>query len=672
MNHKRISSISELKQALDALSQRRRSGDIRPHCIEFAEGDYALNKPLQLRAGEHDALTLKAAAGAEVSLHSLQELPRPRKQQHQGRELWAYSLEGLHPRTLFANGTRRSRATLPSKGAYFHAQPYREGEVPPLHWGSHRIPCSPGDIDPAWQGLADAELVGYHFWTEERLPNLRYDGASQSLISSHRSMYRLTEGTRPLPFRYRIENLFDALSEPGSWCFRSSSAELFYLPLPGETPENTSLAIPVLHRLLDLRGLGYGEEKSGGQPHRATLLRDLHIEGIHFHGSDWIPHQGQNLAVDHLVPEDGLPIGASVQSAFDACAAVRIRYAERVWIEDCRFEQLGGHALRLGPGCAELHIRHNEFSELGGGAILAHGAELDRAVAGRCRNILVADNVIAGIGRVFASACGILGGAVEQMQILHNHIRDSYYSGISLGWTWGYADTVSGEHLVEGNLVEDISQGTLNDLGGIYLVGANRGSILRRNWVRRVHTANFGAQGIYLDEGCRNILIEQNRVEDCGEACINMHYGQGHLIRDNLLQHAHAGIRLSRDDGRATWTAMRNLILHCDSPYSAGYALGNLAESSCQSDLNLIYPGSPEDLELQHPSYLLAAPQPFRTWQAAGKDCSSLFSDPGEDPTTGPEAAVLGFQSYDHHRCGPRERSQIQLTQRALQDTTEF
>jgi len=666
-----LSSLPDLLQALDDLADRRANGDLTPIRLELADGDYALTETLLLEAGKHDHLALTAAPGATPTLHSLVRLSDWTIEEKNDRTVWTTKVPDLHPRMLFVNGSPVRRARFPKEG-FLSAVPYENDKVPPLHMGTNRVLTHPGDIDPDWTGFGDAELVGCHFWTEERLPDLRFAPASCVLTSSHRTMYRLTEGTKPLPFRYYLENLSDALSEPGTWCFRSSEQRLQYLPKPGETPENTRLEIPTLNQLVGIRGYGYGERKSGGTPGSAETLRGLKLEGLTFTGCDWVPHQGRNLGVDHTVPSDGLPIGASVQGAFDACAALQVRYVDAVDMVDCCFTQLGGHAVRIGMGCAKVQVHHCEFQELGGGAVIVHGADLDGPASGRTRDIKIADNICEKMGRVFPSACGILGGAVERMQVLHNHIRDLYYSGISLGWTWGYADTVSRGHLVEGNRVEDVSQGMLNDLGGIYLVGANTGSIIRRNWVRNVQSANFGAQGIYLDEGCRNILIEQNRVENCGEACINMHYGEGHLIRDNLLIGGHAGIRLSRDDGKATWTAIRNLILDCDSPYSAGYALGNLAGSSCQADLNLIHPGTPDTLTLRHPTYLLDPPLSFSDWQAAGNDLHSLFQAPGPDPASSEFMGVPGFRVFDVSICGPRIGSTALPESRPPEDTHEF
>ncbi|MEM1010376.1 MAG: right-handed parallel beta-helix repeat-containing protein, partial [Myxococcota bacterium] len=235
-----------------------------------------------------------------------------------------------------------------------------------------------------------------------------------------------------------------------------------------------------------------GQSKQASEVNDPNIIENITLSGLHFHGTDWIPHSGVNLEVDHNLPPNSKPLGASVQGAFDACSTIYLEHATQATIKECKFSHLGSHAITIGEGCRKITIRHNRFEELGGSALIAHGSELDGSPANQTKQIQFTDNVCIGLGRTFPSSCGVLGGAVREMTIAHNVIRDLFYSGISLGWSWGYADTISQNHLVEFNLIEDVSQGLLNDLGGIYLVGQNTGSIIRRNIVRRVKTANFG------------------------------------------------------------------------------------------------------------------------------------------------------------------------------------
>jgi hypothetical protein len=665
-----LRSSEALHQALAA----SRSGAAAA-TLSLESGDYFLEHPLLLKAGVHDGLCLRAADPAKPPrLHALKTLEGWSEIEWQGQKVWRCPLpEALRPRRLFVDGAVRSRARWPkfdpctAREQVLRARPYEEGSVPALHWGTHRLPTEPGDINPDWLHLDEAEAVIMHFWVAERLPDLRFDAESGDLISSKRSVYRLTEGTKPLPVRYYLDNLPDALSEPGEWCLIEKRRELLYLPHPGETLSETRIAVPVSPTLIRIEGESYGYSKEAGDPMRSRRLRGLRFENILFFGNDWLPSTGKNLRVDHEVPHTGHPLAASVQGEIDAGAAIELSDCEDCRFDGCRFERTGAHALRIGAGCENITVANCHFTELGGGAILAHGADIDGPPSGRTRDLYILNNHCEGMGLVFHGACGVLGGAVRHMVIAHNCIRDLFYSGISLGWTWGYADTVNAEHLVEYNRIEQVSQGLLNDLGGIYFVGRNTGTIVRKNIVRDVKAANFGGRGIYLDEGCLHFLIEQNIVDTVGESCVNMHYGRGHLIRHNLLCRSEAGISLSRDDGGGTFTAMQNIFWQTEFPYWGGYAMPNLAETTVQADSNCFHPQTRDSFELHHPPYLDHPRVPFADWEAAGNDCNCLFADPALiDPANGdyrlsPDSPMHrnGFRQWDHQLAGPIDPSHL-------------
>ena len=679
-HHYHPTTTGELNGCLDTIAETRNSGDSRPSTIWLPPHPLDLEKPLNLGPA-HSDLTFTTETPRQSILRSLRTLGGFRGRELNGRTVWHIHLPEvqsgeLHPRTLYVDGEPRPRARYPkfdpktNPEAVLKAIPYEEGKVPPLHWGTHRIPTRAGDIDPSWKHLYDAEMVGMHFWTEERLPQLNFNADTAELRSSFRTAYRLTEGTKPAPFRFYIENLLDVLTEPGEWCLLESTGDLYYYPKDGEYIESTRIEIPLLFALIQIHGAGYGSSKESGDPTTANWVTGITFRGIRFEGTDWLPIMGENLRVDHRVPKTGRPMGASTQSAIDALGAIDLRYAQQVCFSNCRFRHLRSHAVRVNEGCRNIRIEHSHFRDLGGSALLAHGAELDDAPAARTRHVYFLNNDCERLGRVFFSACGVTGGAVHRMVIAHNRIHDVFYSGVSLGWTWGYAETVSANHLVEYNDIQHISQGLLNDLGGIYLVGQNSGTVIRRNKIFHVTNHLFGAKSIYLDEGCCHILVEQNVCVGASEASFNMHYGKGHVLRHNIFANGgQAGIRASRDDGDGLFSAYQNIIAGAESPYRGGYALPNLAESSAQADFNLIWPGEAETCNLLHPPYLGHEHVPFRDWQAAGKDSQTIFADPlFVDPSSGnyclrPDSPAhqLGFQEWDHSLAGVVDHDNLPL-----------
>ena len=109
---------------------------------------------------------------------------------------------------------------------------------------------------------------------------------------------------------------------------------------------------------------------------------------------------------------------------------------------------------------------------------------------------------------------GILVGQSPNNIVEHNEIHDLYYTGISLGWTYGYGRSLATHNTVASNHVWNIGQGVLSDMGGIYNLGNARGTVIRGNHVHDVVSAVYGGWGIYLDEGSCEVLVEGNLVHD--------------------------------------------------------------------------------------------------------------------------------------------------------------
>ncbi|MDX6506327.1 MAG: hypothetical protein QOG06_971, partial [Gaiellaceae bacterium] len=146
--------------------------------------------------------------------------------------------------------------------------------------------------------------------------------------------------------------------------------------------------------------------------------------------------------------------------------------------------------------------------------------------------IRVANDWIHGVAVEYRSGVGIWGGYLADTTIAHNELADLPYTGISLGWGWGDRDqppTPAAGNLVEANFVHDVMQ-ALGDGAGIYLLGAQPGTVVRGNVV--LHVAGFGG-AIYLDDGSRDETVEGNLAFDT-HGWPAMLKGQNLTVRDNL------------------------------------------------------------------------------------------------------------------------------------------
>ena len=222
---------------------------------------------------------------------------------------------------------------------------------------------------------------------------------------------------------------------------------------------------------------------------------------------------------------------------------------------------MGSGALDIQNGSSEIVIQGNRIHDISGSGIQvgdfnhtdAH-PEDERVIV---RKIRILNNHIYDIGMEFKGSIGVTAGFVQDTCILHNEIHDVAYSGISLGWGWGFWDpdgekrtkyafpahypkygneTVSRRNRIECNHVYHAMM-RLHDGGGIYTLSLQPESTILGNCIHdnggytgqkcRLKVLNNLTQpeglkeirnspgfpgGIYLDEASGGFTLSENIV----------------------------------------------------------------------------------------------------------------------------------------------------------------
>lgn len=502
-----------------------------------------------------------------------------------GRNAWVVDLPAVRSghwnfRQLFVNGRRAPRARFPKFGtdpeSRSHLLQMEEIRVVDttnkMTGGDYQFRPKSGDIK-AWPSLYDAEIVVPHFWLEERMGQLRLrpDGWIES---SRRSIFALTAAFGPELASYYVDNLFEALTEPGEWYLDRAAGRLYYLPMPDEQPGGVEIIAPMLRTLLEIRGTGYNDTKQYGDPCMDRPVEEITFEGLVFEHADWVQPAPRFNSHDK-VPQPERPLAACGQSASDAPAAISLQLARGVSFENCAVRHVGGYGLCIGQGCREIEVRGCEFTDLGAGGIRMDGAERDGAPWRSTGYCSITDNLIEGGGRVFPAGVGVLAMNTLENVIAHNEIRDLFYSGISVGWSWGYKDTISRDNLVLHNVVEDVGQGLLSDLGAVYILGVQPGTVVHGNRVGGVLKRHYGSIGIYLDEGASHIVVSENLVHGIQGACANVHFGRENIFRNNLffVEAGGVGLTIGKTENHRAANVFENWIVIPENAaaYGGGY-----------------------------------------------------------------------------------------------------
>ncbi|MBZ5564910.1 MAG: right-handed parallel beta-helix repeat-containing protein [Acidobacteriia bacterium] len=519
---------------------------------------------------------------------------------------------------VFVNGQRRQRARSPNTGFYF-----TDGQISAANPAQFKYRGE--DIRPEWAKQGDVEVVALQKWAEFRLPIKVVDESAHTVTLAQKRQ----EWGEDKNVRYWIENTRDALDAPGEWYLDRREGKLIYKPFVGEDIRRAEMVAPVLQQLVRFEG-----DAPAGR-----FVHDLTLRDFTFAYTDW------------SMPANGY---VDDQAAFDQPAAVELAGAKDCSIERCLFTHLGQYAVEVHKGSRNVRVLGNVMTDLGAGGVKIGDPTLPKADADLTSGNTVSDNRIQDIGKVYPAAVGIWVGQSSDNEISHNEIGNTYYTGISVGWTWGYGATAARGNRLEFNHIHDIGRGLLSDMGCIYTLGVQPGTVERYNLCHDVtrYVHGYGGWGLYTDEGSSNILIENNVVYRAEDGGFHQHYGAENLVRNNIFAFGRtAEIRRTRLEPHRSFSFEHNIVY---------WELGTLLDGSWDDgnyhfDSNIYFRTDGKPFPF--------AKWTFEEWQKRDQDVHSLVADPlFRDPENadfslrpGSPAERMTFQPIDLKEVGPRD-----------------
>ncbi|MBV9851184.1 MAG: right-handed parallel beta-helix repeat-containing protein [Armatimonadetes bacterium] len=617
--------LATLAGARDRLRELRGQGKVSgPATVSVRGGTYFLTEPLAF--APQDSETIYAAYRNERPVISGGRRITGWRQEANG--LWSAPIadaQGAPFHELFVNGVRRQRPTLPAgDGFYTIAE-----RVPPPDpkQGDDRFRFAPGDMKSSWHNPSDIEVQCYQIWGMARLRIASVDEAARLVtftgsVSNPDYWAQLDKGRR-----YRVENVFEALpDQPGTWYLDRPAGVLYYHPLPGEKRENFEAVAPRLNALVALQG----------DPDAKRWVAGIRLHGLSFGYTDWpLPPQGRSA------PQAEVDLGGIINAVGARDCA----------LEDCEVAHIGTYAVEWGRACQRDAVIGCDLHDLGAGGVKIGEGTIrqdpdDQASGNVVENCRIYDG-----GVVHPAAVGVWIGQSPGNRVAHNDIHDLYYTGVSVGWTWGYGDARAQNTLVEYNHIYNIGRGLLSDMGGIYTLGNQHGSRLTHNLIHDVQSATYGGWGIYFDEGTTDIVAENNIVYHTKTGGFHQHYGKDNLVQNNIFAYAkEAQLQRTRAEDHLSFTFQRNIVL-----WDTGELLnGNWTDGQFAMDDNLFWDGGKP---------FTFAGKSLAEWRQTGHGLHSVIADPRfADPQefnfalrSGSPALALGFQPIDLRGAGAAE-----------------
>lgn len=546
---------------------------------------------------------------------------------------------------FYINDRRATRARTPNKGWYNVLSgtetSYDKG-VRYAKYATQQISVSPSEIKNLNNLTAkeqrDISVMFYHKWDITR----KY---IDYVIPDSGKIFINGEGMRawnPIGKgdRFILENYKSALDSPGEW-FLSREGDVYYMPLEGEDMTNAECFAPANSQFIILRG-------EMDKPLNSKVFKNIAFKVSSYR----MPQNGNN----------------PMQAAADVDAAIMADFASDITFYDCEVSHTGGYAVWLRRECHNNTVEHCNLYDLGAGGVKI-GDQMNEDGRKVTSHNIVNNNIIQHAGYVFPTAVGVVVINASDNKIIHNEISDLRYSGISLGWVWGY--TSSGQwtnivdkgtldfkfghfvspavrNIVENNHIHHIGWGELSDMGAIYTLGESPGTRVCNNVIHDVYSYDYGGWGLYTDEGSSEIVMENNLVYGCKSGSFHQHYGKENIIRNNIFAFGqYCGVQYTRVEPHKSFTFTNNIILmDCGVAISGPWKEGNIdMNHNCYWDLR------GKEIKFGNLS--------FSEWRKY-KDFNSVIADPlFVDPLKGDfrfknlkTAKQIGFKPFEFTKAG--------------------
>ena len=623
---------ASLAGARDAIRKLKSKGPLEaPARVVVAAGIYTLTGPFTLNPQDSGTkefpITYEAAAGAKPVFTGGRVI-KGFKRGPNG--IWQTKITEVasgkwYFEQLFVNGRRAVRARTPNK-FYHYMGPTTEIPIEGKQGQFRRTTQVRSDALKLLQNLnarelRDVTLMAYHKWCITRRFITAIDTSANVIVTIGEKLKSYSGW--PNNTRFHMENFKAALDMRGEW-FLSRDGTLYYMPLADEDMSKAHVVAPVIEKLVIFEG----------KPEEGKFVEHIQLKGLVFHHNQ------------SLLPRTGY---YPFQAAFVTEAAIMADGARNITIDDCEVGHVATYGVWFRKGCRDCRLEHSYIHDLGAGGVRIGEGRIRSDEPSRTSHITVDNNIIRTGGRIYTSAVGVWIGQSGDNNLTHNDISDFFYTGLSVGWRWGYSDSLGKRNNITFNHVHHIGWGVLSDMGGIYTLGPSEGTVVSNNIFHDVYSYSYGGWGLYTDEGSTGILMENNLVYNTRTGSFHQHYGKENIIRNNILAFSKLyQVQATRVENHLSFNFENNIVY-----YDTGVLLSGPWNRVKLNMDNNCYWALGSDV-----SFIGKSPPDWT--KETGHDKNSIIADPlfvgakNYDFRLKPNSPALkiGFKPFDYTKAG--------------------
>ncbi len=634
------SPFNNIFSAKEKAKELRASGLTEKITVWIAGGNYFLKDTLVFDETDAENAVYRAMPGEQVDFTGAVAIDNWVEDIQNGVRVFAADIpEGMQFDAVTKNGIALPKTRYPEAG-YLTVETadhsdalWNEENKPWIYCLGDTAFIGNGSYNPeSIKNVENVVVRVLHKWVNDIHYLKAYDKEANKYYTAEPFSMTVEKGDR-----YYFENIFEELDSPGEWYFDKADGKLYYVPRDGDTTENTVINACVNDKLILM-----------------SDVNNIEFAGITFCDTNFSYPENASWNAEYGIK---FP-----QAEYDTEATVEITKADNINFINCNFYNIGNSALKFNTLVKNSTVKGCHFKNIGGSGVYIHGfnAVEEELIT---ENISVVDNKIESYGRNWQSAIGVFQTHARNCTIQNNEICDGYYTAISVGWVWGYAYSVTGGNIIKDNLIYNIGQGWLSDMGGIYTLGEQTGTVISGNVIHDVaadpNEGGYGGWGLYFDEGSSNIVAENNLIYSCGSQSFHQHYGKDNLLRNNIFALSEDGqIRCTKNEDHNEFYLTGNIIL---TDNSLAYVFSD--EGKFTDNNNLYW-------DLKNGKYVMSSVNEGKSFEnimydsmakQMGYHQNAVYENPQfRDPANGDfliaddnEAIKkIGFTPWDYNRAG--------------------